>query len=48
MFQKQEINEIYEEFKKIYEFVIGDNDPKYFEEHVKEQIRIEIALRKFL
>jgi L-arabinose isomerase len=45
---EQEINEIYDECQEKYEFVIGDNDPKNFEEHVKEQIRIEIALRKFL
>lgn len=44
----QEIEKVYEECKEKYEFVVGDNDPKYFEEHVKEQIRIEIALRKFL
>jgi L-arabinose isomerase len=45
---EQEIEATYEECKEKYEFVIGNNNPIYFEEHVKEQIRIEIALRKFL
>ncbi|WP_206917080.1 L-arabinose isomerase [Alicyclobacillus suci] len=44
----QEIEVTYTECKNKYEFVIGKNDPQYFEDHVKEQIRIEIALRKFL
>ena len=44
----QEIEETLAECKNEYEFVIGDNDPEYFEEHVKEQVRIEVALRNFL
>lgn len=44
----EEINNVYQECQEKYEFVIGENDPKFFEEHVKEQIKIEIALRKFL
>lgn len=44
----REIEETYAECQKEYDFIIGDNNPKFFEEHVKEQIKIEIALRKFL
>src|SRR5699024_8495838 len=44
----KEINDTYQECQKKYEFVIGENDPAFFEEHVKEQIKIEIALRRFL
>lgn len=44
----EEIEKKYNEYKEKYEFVIGDNDPQFFEEHVKEQIREEIALRKFM
>lgn len=44
----EEIEKTYKECQKKYEFVVGDNDPQYFEDHVKEQIREEIALRKFL
>lgn len=44
----QEIEETFAKCKDAYVFSIGENNPEYFEEHVKEQIRIEIALRKFL
>ena len=44
----EEIEATFAQCQNEYEFVIGNNDPEYFEEHVKEQIRIEIALRKFL
>ncbi|SHK65542.1 L-arabinose isomerase [Alicyclobacillus tolerans] len=44
----QEIEATFAMCKNDYEFIMGDNDPEYFEEQVKEQIRIEIALRKFL
>ncbi|ALV22107.1 MULTISPECIES: L-arabinose isomerase [Carnobacterium] len=44
----EEIQSTYEECQKLYEFEQGDNDPAYYEEHVKEQIKIEIALRRFL
>src|SRR5699024_4419671 len=30
------------------DFEYGNNSQEYFEEHVKEQIKIEIALRRFL
>lgn len=44
----EEIKTKYQECTERYEFVIGDNDPQFFEEHVKEQIKIEIALGNFL
>ncbi|TWW13346.1 L-arabinose isomerase 2 [Dellaglioa algida] len=43
-----EINATYKECEGMYDMVVGDNDPAFFEDHVKEQIRIEIALRKFM
>ncbi|GGN63261.1 L-arabinose isomerase [Oceanobacillus indicireducens] len=42
------IDEVYKECKEKYEFVVGENDPAFFENQVKEQIRIEIALKRFL
>lgn len=44
----EEIDQTYKECQEKYEFVVGDNAPQFFEDHVKEQIREEIALRKFL
>lgn len=45
---EEEINQTYQDYENQYEFEIGDNDPEYFEEHVKEQAKIEIGLRRFL
>ncbi|MCM3741374.1 L-arabinose isomerase [Oceanobacillus luteolus] len=45
---EEEIDAVYKECEEKYELVVGDNDPSFFEGQVKEQIRIEIALRKFL
>jgi len=45
---EKEINDTYQACQESYEFVIGENDPAFFEAHVKEQIKIEIALRRFL
>lgn len=45
---KKEIQRTYEECKSLYDFDYGDNTPEYFERHVKEQIKIEIGLRRFL
>jgi len=42
------IEETYQECQELYEMSPGDNEPKYYEEHVKEQIKIEIGLRNFL
>ncbi|MEW9676961.1 L-arabinose isomerase [Lentibacillus sp. L22] len=44
----KDINDTYQECQNKYELDAGENDPQFFEEHVKEQIRMEIALRKFL
>ncbi|QQE78218.1 L-arabinose isomerase [Alicyclobacillus sp. SO9] len=45
---EQEIEATFAECQEKYEFVVGDNSPEFFAAHVKEQIKIEIALRKFL
>ena len=45
---QKEIDSTYEEFKKIYNMDIGENDAKFYKDHVKEQIKMEIALRTFL
>ncbi|MDM5358782.1 L-arabinose isomerase [Peribacillus sp. ACCC06369] len=45
---EDEINRTYQEYQTLYDFEIGNNDPNYFEEHVKEQAKIEIGLRRFL
>lgn len=45
---QKDIDETYEEFKNIYILDIGDNDPIFYENQVKEQIKIEIGLRNFL
>lgn len=44
----EEIQLTYEECESLYDFDYGANDPEYFEDHVKEQIKIEIALKRFL
>jgi len=44
----QQIQSTFEECKELYDFEYGDNDPEFYEDHVKEQIKIEIALRRFL
>ncbi|MCH3965392.1 MAG: L-arabinose isomerase [Clostridium sp.] len=45
---QSDIDKTYEDFKKIYIMDTGDNDPEFYEKQVKEQIKIEIALRNFL
>lgn len=44
----EEIQDVFKECKTLYDFEYGDNPPEYFDEHVKEQIKIEIALKRFL
>lgn len=44
----QEITSVYQDCKEQYDFDYGDNNVAYFESQVKEQIKIEIALEKFL
>lgn len=45
---EKQINDTYEEFKKLYIMESGENDPEFYEKQVKEQIKMEIALRNFL
>lgn len=45
---EEEINKTYEEFKELYILDPGENDIEFYEKQVKEQIKIEIALRSFL
>ena len=45
---QSDIDKTYEDFKKIYIMDIGNNEPGFYEKQVKEQIKIEIALRRFL
>ncbi|MEC2055114.1 L-arabinose isomerase [Peribacillus psychrosaccharolyticus] len=45
---EEEINQTYQDYQNQYDFELGNNDPEYFEEHVKEQAKIEIGLRRFL
>jgi len=44
----REVNDTYQTCQKLYDFEYGNNSQEYFEEHLKEQIKIEIALRRFL
>ncbi|WP_161878960.1 L-arabinose isomerase [Alkalibacterium sp. MB6] len=44
----EDIQATYDDFSNHYEMDQGDNDADFYEEHVKEQIKIEIALRRFL
>lgn len=43
-----EIQSTFDELKDLYEMDQGDNDEVFYEKQVKEQVRIEIALRRFL
>lgn len=45
---KEEIQEVYEECQSLYEMTPGENEDSYFEQQVKEQIKIEIGLQRFL
>lgn len=45
---EEEIQATYDECQNLYDFEQGDNESAYYEEHVKEQIKIEIGLRRFL
>lgn len=45
---EDEINRTYGELEELYEMTVGDNDQKFYEGQVKEQVKIEIALRRFL
>ena len=45
---KEDIQSTYDECQELYDMTPGDNDADFYEEHVKEQIKIEIGLRRFL
>ncbi|HLQ41075.1 MAG TPA: L-arabinose isomerase [Tetragenococcus sp.] len=45
---ENEVNELFAEYEKLYDFDYGDYDKKIWEEHVKVQARQEIGLRRFL
>src|SRR5699024_7299391 len=45
---EEAIQDLYNECQDLYEMTQGDNDPTYYEEQVKEQIKIEIGLKSFL
>ena len=45
---EDEINQTYQEYQNLYDLELGNNNPAYYEEHVKEQAKIEIGLRRFL
>jgi len=44
----EDIQNTYDECASLYDMDPGNNDPDFYEAHVKEQIKIEIALRRFL
>ncbi|GAA0486611.1 L-arabinose isomerase [Alkalibacterium indicireducens] len=44
----EDIQNTYDECASLYDMDPGNNDPDFYESHVKEQIKIEIALRRFL
>src|SRR5699024_8008111 len=46
--EEKEIDDLYEEFKTLYDFDLGENTQEHFEQSVKEQIKIEIGMERFL
>lgn len=42
------IQSVYDECETLYDMDPGQNQPKVYESHVKEQIRIELGLKRFL
>lgn len=44
----KEIDDLYEEYKQKYNFVYTDENKEYFEESVKYQAKLEIAIERFL
>lgn len=46
--EQKEIDDLYEEFKTLYDFDLGENTQEHFEQSVKEQIKIEIGMERFL
>lgn len=44
----EEVDELFEEYRQLYDFDYGDYAPEQWEAHVKVQARQEIGLRRFL
>lgn len=44
----EEVAAAYEDLEKVADLEVGDNTPEYFKDQVEEQLKIEIALRRFL
>ncbi|GEK88826.1 L-arabinose isomerase [Alkalibacterium putridalgicola] len=44
----EDIQSTYDECQDLYDMTPGDNEADFYEAHVKEQIKIEIGLRRFL
>ncbi|MBE9904910.1 L-arabinose isomerase [Enterococcus faecium] len=44
----EEVDQLFEEYKKLYTFDYGDYEEKTWEEHVKVQAQQEIGIRRFL
>lgn len=44
----EEVAVAYEDLEKVADLEVGDNTPEYFKGQVEEQLKIEIALRRFL
>lgn len=44
----EEIETAYEDLQQTADLEMGDNDPDFYKEHVEEQLKIEIGLRRFL
>ncbi|MFD1486082.1 L-arabinose isomerase [Lacticaseibacillus baoqingensis] len=42
-----DIDEEYADLQKRYDLVVGDNDPDFFEEHVRYQLKEKIAMERF-
>lgn len=45
---EEDVQSTFDEISEIYTLDPGENDQDYYEEHIKEQIKIEIGLRRFL
>ena len=45
---EEEVDELFKEYQRLYDFDYGNYEKAVWEEHVKVQARYEIALKKFL
>ncbi len=44
---EEEIDKEYADLESRYDLVVGDNDPKFFEDHVRYQLQEKIAMERF-